>query len=43
MSVLLVEIQDYVLTNAGDVATAVEEGARRFSGQLSDVIVAVET
>jgi hypothetical protein len=42
-TLLLLEIQDYVLTNAGAVATAVEEAARRFSGQLPDVIVAVET
>jgi hypothetical protein len=42
-TVLLLEIQDFVLTNAAAVATAVEEAARRFGGPLADLIVAVET
>jgi hypothetical protein len=39
----LLEIQDFVLTNAADVARAVQEAAVPFDGPLADVIVAVET
>jgi hypothetical protein len=42
-TILLLEIQDFVLTNAGAVATAVETAAKHFDGPLPDLIVAVET